>query len=279
MRLTKPTVSVSLLLGLFLAVSSVVIGLVLDKGSIGDLLQITAAVVVFGGTAGSTIISVPRCNLSSALRAATAIVFRRQLHIEEVSEDLATLLSVYRKVGRLALIQKRDSVKEPVYQRGLTLFLDDVDSGQVRDLLEKQCELIKEECERASDLFQTAAGYAPTLGIMGAVIGLIQVMKHLDDLGDVGRGISTAFVATIYGLGVANLVLLPLSTRIREQAALDLSCRRMIVDALMGLQIRTNHTLLQEDLNIYADPTKLFELLPKPAFPKTNFSDVHTLSA
>ena len=195
------------LAGLLLAIGGILLGLLLEGGNLGQILQPTAAMIVFGGTLGAVLIQYP---LPIAL-----VGFKRLVNVfvEPVQNARATidLLVKYankaRREGLISLDKEIATIQEPFLRRAVMLAVDGTESQELRKIMELELDNKEEQEEQIPQLFESAGGFSPTIEIIGAVLGLIQVMQHLDKIDEVGRGIAVAFVATIYGVGAANLFL------------------------------------------------------------------------
>lgn len=234
--------------GLVLAIGGIVLGLVLEGGNIGQVIQPTAGLIVFGGTLGAILIMYP---LPVALRA-----FRRlaQVFVDPSQNPQGTveLLVKYanqaRREGIISLDKELANIHEPFLRRALMLAVDGTEPQELRKMMELELDNKEEQEEKIPQLFESAGGFSPTIGIIGAVLGLIQVMQHLDKIDEVGKGIAVAFVATLYGVGAANLILLPaagkLKIRIRDEQIIREMTLEGVVSILEGMNPRMLETKL-----------------------------------
>jgi len=240
--------------GFVLSVICILGGLILEKGDLHDVGQVTAALIVFGGTAGALLVSTPTRMLSSALRRAQALFWEDKENASSILEELIGYATKARHSGIVSLDSDVQDIRNLFLKKGMMLLIDGVDAGELRRLLELDQIIFETQAESDAKVFETAGGYAPTIGIIGAVLGLIQVMKHLESLQDVGSGIAVAFVATVYGVGFANLVLLPISNRIRTRAHQDLHIRELIIEGVISVQAGKNPRLTRRMLDAFAAP-------------------------
>lgn len=218
----------------------------LDGGTFSALLQGPAALIVFGGTCAATFVSYSPATVMDALRAAAGTFRGSDDDLDEMSAELVALSIRAHRRGLLALESEVDAVQDPFLRNGLALAIDGVSSEALRDALNVE-RLAQESREDVpARVFEAAAGYAPTLGILGAVLGLIRVMEHLAAPSALGNGIAMAFVATVYGVGSANLVLLPIAARLRERAAVASRRRDLVTEALIDVQRRINPRLVAQ---------------------------------
>jgi chemotaxis protein MotA len=236
------------LVGLVLAIGGILLGLMLEGGNLGQVLQPTAAMIVFGGTLGAILIQYP---LAVALRA-----FRRlaQVFVEPAQDARSTidLLVKYanqaRREGIISLDKELATIEEPFLHRALMLAVDGTDPQDLRKIMELELDNKEEQEEKIPQLFESAGGFCPTIGIIGAVLGLIQVMQHLDKIDEVGKGIAVAFVATLYGVGAANLILLPAAGKLKIRIRDEQIIREMTLEGVISILEGMNPRMLQEKL-------------------------------
>lgn len=201
--------------GLVLALLAVAVAQWWHGGSLLTLLDGPAFVIVVGGTWGAVILQTPRKYMLSALAQARWMLFPPQLDLVQQAERLQAWAQFARQQGLLALENQAEGESDPFTRQGLTMIVDGVSIEDIRRLLEADIDIEQERNEHAARVFEAMGGYSPTIGIIGAVIGLIQAMFHLEEPGTLGAGIAIAFVATIYGVGFANLLYLPIANRLR----------------------------------------------------------------
>lgn len=223
----------------------------LEGGALRTLLQPTAALVVFGGTLAALLVSYPLPLIRATVRA----VARAFDVAPEPDQQLVSRLTEYalraRRKGIASLEAEIDTTADPFLARAIELATDGFRPQDVRRLLETDSHTRElHDCEPA-DVLDAAAGYAPTLGILGAVLGLIHVMENLAAPGKLGAGIAVAFVATVYGVGSANLVFLPLATKVRARARGEAVEREVIIEAVSAIQLNTHPRLIEQHLSAF----------------------------
>lgn len=240
--------------GLVLAALSILGGQVLEGGHISSIIQPTAALIVFGGTIGATMIQFRLPVFLRSLSFAMKVVIRSTPSPKTLIDQIIYFANISRKQGLLALEGKLKEVDNPVLKKGLQLIVDGTEGPVVRDVLEIDIGITEETASDAAKVWETLGGYAPTIGIIGAVMGLIHVMENLADPGKLGSGIAVAFVATIYGIGAANLVFLPISGKLKAIIRQEVVLGEIIVEGLSGLVNGENPRLIQDKLEGYLDP-------------------------
>ena len=234
--------------GVLLGVGGIVGGLLLEGGHISQVLQPTAAMIVFGGTAGAVLIQFPLPVVLRAVRRLTKVFFQPRLNPNGLVQELVRYANRARREGIVSLDSELENIKDPFLRKSLMLAVDGTEPQELRAMIELDLVNQAEREEKIPQVFESAGGFSPTIGIIGAILGLIQVMQHLDNIDEVGRGIAVAFVATIYGVGIANLFLLPsagkLRIRIREEQVLREMTLEGVVSILEGMNPRMLETRL-----------------------------------
>lgn len=242
---------IATIIGIVLALGSILGGQILEGGHLGSIMQLTAFVIVMGGTIGAICVQNP---LSVVLKGVSLL----KLGITNPKHDnkgtittIIDLANVSRKQGLLALEGKLKDIHDPFFRKGVQLIVDGTDPKAVHEILEIDVEFQEEEGIKAAKVWESAGGYSPTIGIIGAVLGLIHVMENLADPSKLGGGIAVAFVATVYGVGAANLFFLPLAAKLKFKLKEEAASRIMIIMGLVGLAQGENPRLLQEKLEGY----------------------------
>jgi chemotaxis protein MotA len=237
--------------GAMVALGGIVGGLLIEGGKISDILQFTAAMIVIGGTAGAVLVSTPLHVLAGGLRRFKAVVFDSAPALGGEIEEVIGYASKARKNGLVSLEEEALKIQDPFLRKALNLAVDGADLQEIRRMLELEIGLEEQQAEEEAKIFETAGGYAPTIGIIGAVMGLIQVMKNLANIDEVGHGIAVAFVATVYGVGSANLLLLPAASKIKARAHGETQRKEMILEGISGIVEGLNPKLIRAKLEAY----------------------------
>jgi chemotaxis protein MotA len=239
--------------GIVIALGGILGGLVLEGGRVGDVGQITAALIVLGGTFGAMMISMPLSTIVRALKRSKDIFFDATIPIDGAVEEIIGYATRARKGGIVSLESEADKIQDPFLRKAMNLAVDGTDLQELRKMMELQIGIEYERTEAEAKVFEAAGGYSPTIGIIGAVLGLIQVMKHLANIEEVGHGIAVAFVATVYGVGVANILLLPAASKIKARAKRDLEMRELVVEGVVGIVEGLNPKLIRSKLEAYTN--------------------------
>ncbi|HEX5213973.1 MAG TPA: MotA/TolQ/ExbB proton channel family protein [Vicinamibacterales bacterium] len=215
------------------------------------LLQLEAALIVIGGTLGALCLTYSPAELMTAIRAAGSTFMSARADLDAVAATMIGMASRGHRRGLVTLEAELDSVADPFLREGVRHAIDEPSADAVRGLLNVEAAALLSDEEAPARIFEAAAGYAPTLGILGAVLGLIDVMRHLSAPSALGGGIAVAFVSTVYGVGLANLVLLPLAGRLRERAAQAARRREMMTHGICAIHQRVHPRALAHTLRAY----------------------------
>ena len=241
------------LIGIVVAIGAIVGGNWLEGGGIAVLLQGTAFVIVFGGTLGAVLIQTPLRDFLLALYYLRWVFRPPAFAKPELQSSILAWSQLVRRDGLLALESRISGEKDPFAQKGMRLLVDGMDPEDIRAVLEVEVDTSISQMARAGRLFEAMGGYSPTIGIMGAVLGLIQVMNNLSDPDELGSGIAVAFVATIYGVGFANLLFLPISSKIKTLSRDQMEYQEMVIDGLVMIADGDNPTTIRSKLEGYLD--------------------------
>jgi chemotaxis protein MotA len=237
------------LFGLLLGGLSLLGGYFLEGGSAGMILQVTAFVIVLGGTAGAVCLSFSGPQLRQSCRSLPYIFRKPQDNSPSQVGHLVELAYRARREGLLALESEVANLPDPFLRRGLQLVIDGFTPQQVREIMEMDLAQQEESGQIPTKVFEAAGGYAPTIGILGAVLGLIQVMQHLTDPARLGTGVAVAFVATIYGVASANLLFLPISHKLKLRHERQMFRQEMLLEGVLALAQGEHPRLIAERLD------------------------------
>ena len=240
------------LIGLIMGFGAVIGGAALEGLHLSSLTQATAAVIILGGTFGAAFTSFPLSVAIRAFRDASKIFHSASLdESRKLIADICAFAAQARKNGLLALEQEAKNHKDRFVRKAITLSVDGVDPTDIQALLETDMTADEEQAKQSAEFFEAAGGYAPTIGIIGAVLGLIHVMSNLEDTSKLGAGIAVAFVATIYGLMVANIVCLPIASKLKFLIKEEMVRKEIIISGICAMQSGQNPRLIGERLNAY----------------------------
>jgi chemotaxis protein MotA len=242
------SVDKSSLSGIVLAVGGILLGLLLEGGNLGQILQPTAAMIVFGGTLGAVMLQFPLPVVLHAMRRLRSVFFTPNSSPQDTIRRLVKFAQKARREGIVSLDSDLPQIEDPFLRKSLTLAVDGTEPDELRKIMELELDNQAEYEEQVPQVFESAGGFAPTIGIIGAVLGLIQVMQHLDKIDEVGRGIAVAFVATIYGVGSANLLYLPVAGKMKLRIRDEQIIREMTLEGVASILEGMNPHMLETKL-------------------------------
>ncbi len=237
--------------GLALGIASIVLGQILEGGHVGSLVQPTAFLIVIGGTLGAVMLQSPLAVFLTGLKMGKWVFMPPATDPEALIMQIGRWSHMARKEGLLALEAQIASVPDPFMQKGLQLLVDGAEPDRLRDVLEVEIGAYEEQMKLSAKIWESAGGYSPTIGILGAVMGLIHVMENLSDPSKLGAGIAVAFVATIYGVGAANLIFLPVAKKLLANISRLVAMREMFVDGLVGIANGDNPRIIESRMQGY----------------------------
>jgi chemotaxis protein MotA len=208
-------------------------------------------------------VNTPLDTLKAAISQFRTVVFQPQQRAAELIDEIIVYATKARKQGIVSLETDAIGIADPFLQKAVNLAVDGTDLDDLRAMMELEIDLAEQAAENAAKVFDSGGGYAPTIGIIGAVLGLIQVMKNLANLEEVGHGIAVAFVATVYGVGLANVFLLPAGGKIRARAAKDRELREIALTGVIGIVEGANPKLIRNKLSAYLPAGAVAPVPPK----------------
>ena len=234
------------------ALGGILGGLLLEKGNIwDDMVQGTAAMIVMGGTFGAVLVTTPFPIFLRGMKRLGSVFFEQASSRQRTLEELIQFAGEARKNGIVSLEDKARAIPDPFFRKALSLAVDGTDLQEIRKMMEIDINLTEQAGDAESRVWDAAGGYAPTIGIIGAVLGLIQVMKNLANIDEVGRGIAVAFVATVYGVGTANIFFLPAATKLRARTQHIIQLKELMLEGVTGIVEGMNVKLIRTKLEAY----------------------------
>jgi chemotaxis protein MotA len=234
--------------GIVLALGGILAGLLLEGGNLRQVLQPTAAIIVFGGTVGAVMLQFPLPVVMQAVQRLGSVFVTPQQHPQKTIERLVQYAQKARREGIVSLDGELPAIEDPFLKKSLMLAVDGTEPQELRKIMELELDNQAEYEEQVPQVFESAGGFAPTIGIIGAVLGLIQVMQHLDKIDEVGKGIAVAFVATIYGVASANLLYLPVAGKMKVRIREEQIAREMTLEGVASILEGMNPHMLETKL-------------------------------
>ena len=237
------------LLGLLIGFGGLLFGYLLEGGSVRALWGTSAFMIIAGGTIGSVALSFPLSDLKKVPSLFKKIFTEKKLNDQDMINILADLADKARKDGLLVLEQEVEKIDIPLLKKGLGLVVDGIDGETIKDILAREIFLFDIKVKEGAEIFETAGGFAPTMGIIGTVMGLISVLGNLASPEELGESIAAAFIATLYGVGSANLLFLPFGKKLKVKGKKEKMVNELIVEGLLSIQAGENPRVLREKLN------------------------------
>lgn len=247
---------ITTIIGIIVGFAALIGGFLWEGGQAGGLLQGAAALIVFGGTAAAVAISFPWKRLRTLPDALKMAFVPQSMNAEQLIDDLADMAYTARRTGMLALEKTAESHENPFMREGLGLIVDGGDQPLIRRILELEIDKKQDRFDGYAKIFESAGGYAPTMGIIGTVMGLIRVLGSLAEPANLGSSIAVAFIATLYGVASANLIFLPIASKIRARGEEEVQVMEMMLEGLLAVQNAENPNLVRKKLATYLDDYK-----------------------
>jgi chemotaxis protein MotA len=237
--------------GIVLALGGILLGLILEGGRIAQIIQPTAALIVFGGTIGAVFLQYPLRVILAAGKNLGGVFVDPSRDPQQLIREIVGYAHKARKDGIVSLDSELSTIRDVFLKKSLMLAVDGTEPAEIREMMELELNNQAEHEEYIPKVYEAAGGFSPTIGIIGAVLGLIQVMQHLDNITEVGRGIAVAFVATIYGVGLANLFFLPISGKIKIRMRQEQILREMTLEGVISILEGMNPRMLETKLRAF----------------------------
>jgi chemotaxis protein MotA len=244
-------VDLSSIIGLVLGFASLLIGFALEGGHLTALLAPTAAIIVFGGTFGATILSFPMNDIKQVPTLLKIAFTEKKFNISELIVTLTGFAEKARREGLLCLERETAGIDDEFIRQGIQLVVDGTDPALVRDILETQIDFTDQRHKIGADIFEAAGGYSPTLGIIGTVMGLVHVLGNLSDPESLGPAIAVAFIATLYGVCFANLVYLPIGHKLKLKSKQERFMKEIALEGILSIQAGDNPSIVREKLRAF----------------------------
>ncbi len=223
----------------------------MEGGKVSDVTQITAAIIVLGGTLGAVMVTSPLSALWGAAKGLKHVFFEEVINPEAAINEIIAYATKARKSSIISLEEDLEKIQDPFLRKALTLAVDGTDLQELRKMMELELTQSEKRAEANAKVFEAAGGYSPTIGIIGAVLGLIQVMKHLENIEEVGRGIAVAFVATVYGVAVANLFFLPAANKLKSRLGDEVQTKELLLEGVCSILEGMNPKLIRVKLEAF----------------------------
>jgi chemotaxis protein MotA len=253
------------IVGLLLAFGAIFGGQALEGGRIESILQPTAAIIVLGGTFGACLVQFPLNVTIASFKAVSKVFMDPKSDYKAIISEIIRYANKARKEGIISLESEIQKSSDPFLRKALSMAVDGVEPKILRETMEMEIANMEEEAERPVKFWEAAGGYSPTIGILGAVLGLIHVMENLSDPSKLGGGIAVAFVATVYGVGLANLMYLPISGKLKMKAKAEMVAKEIMFTGVISILEGENPRLIEDKLKSFLSRNELEEQAVKAA--------------
>lgn len=253
--------------GIVVALGGILGGLLLEGGSVKDVAQITGGLIVLTGTLGAVLVTTPASVLAGAARKLIYVFFQPVYTPRGVIDEILIYATRARRNGIVSLEADVEAIGDPFLKKALSLGVDGTDLQELQQMMSLEIAADEQRGRAEAKVYEAAGGYAPTVGIIGAVLGLIQVMKHLDQIELVGHGIAVAFVATVYGVGFANIFFLPAGAKLKARAEEAARMKELMLDGVSGIVQGLHPKMIERKLEAYlSESTRTSSAAAKPAY-------------
>jgi len=240
-----------IVIGFGLVISAMSVG-----GGLGWFINLPSAMIVLGGTLGATLINYPMSDIIGVVKVAKNVFFQKEMKTEKVIKMLVDISKVSRRDGILALEDKAKDIKDPFFAKGIMLMVDGIEPAALSRILNTELDFISERHRLGAEIFSTMGSFAPAMGMVGTLIGLIKMLVQMDDPSSIGPAMAIALITTFYGVVLANLIFLPAAGKLKTRSASEVLLKQLIINGILSVQSGDNPRLLEEKLHSFISPGK-----------------------
>jgi len=240
-----------IVIGFGLVISAMSVG-----GGLGWFINLPSAMIVLGGTVGATLINYPMSDIIGVVKVAKNVFFQKEMKTEKVIKMLVDISKVSRRDGILALEDKAKDIKDPFFAKGIMLMVDGIEPASLSRILNTELDFISERHRLGAEIFTTMGSFAPAMGMVGTLIGLIKMLVQMDDPSSIGPAMAIALITTFYGVVLANLIFLPAAGKLKTRSASEVLLKQLIISGILSVQSGDNPRLLEEKLHSFISPGK-----------------------
>ncbi|OAB41825.1 flagellar motor protein [Paenibacillus antarcticus] len=251
------------ILGILAGLAALVGGFLWEGGQITGLFQSTAALIVFGGTVAAVVVSYPAARLKTVPQAIRYAFVRPDNDMEELVDDIVQMANTARRSGVLALERKAQHHSNLFLSEGMQMVVDGTEPALVRQIMEIEIDRAEMKHDGYAKIFESAGGYAPTMGIIGTVMGLVHVLGSLSDPTELGPAIAVAFIATLYGVASANLIFLPIASKIKSRSADEIQNMELLLQGILAIQNGEHPHIVRKKISF--DMMRTTDIMPTPS--------------
>ena len=251
--MSKKKIDLLSIIGLLVGLGGIGVGFYLEGGQFSSLLAPSPILIIFGGTFGAVLVTMNMKQVKEIPKLLTIIYTEKEYDFQGLIENFSEWVKISRREGIVALGEIAEKVEDPFIKRGLEYILEGNDYETIKELLEKEIEYTSERHHKGANVFESLGGFAPTMGIIGAVLGLVVTLSKLgnSDVSELGHGISVAFLATLMGIGFANLVVLPMGGKLKAKSETEMLYKVVAIEGILGIQSGQNPKTLKRKMVAY----------------------------
>ena len=223
-------------------------------GGLGAFINAPSVMIVCGGTIGATLINYPISDVLGVIKVAKNAFFSEKIKTKKIMEMLIEMSKVSRREGILGLEKTLKDIKDPFFVKGMTLMIDGIEPAKLSELLDTEVEYIEERHRLGAEIFMTMGNFAPAMGMVGTLIGLVKMLMQMDDPSSIGPSMAVALITTFYGVILANLVFLPISGKLKTRSAKELAMKQLVMSGILSVQSGDNPRMLEQRLHSFVSP-------------------------
>lgn len=223
-------------------------------GGLGAFINAPSVMIVCGGTMGATLINYPISDVLGVIKVAKNAFFSEKIKTKKIMEMLIEMSKVSRREGILGLEKTLKDIKDPFFVKGMTLMIDGIEPAKLSELLNTEVEYIEERHRLGAEIFMTMGNFAPAMGMVGTLIGLVKMLMQMDDPSSIGPSMAVALITTFYGVILANLVFLPISGKLKTRSAKELAMKQLVMSGILSVQSGDNPRMLEQRLHSFVSP-------------------------
>ena len=223
-------------------------------GGFGAFVNAPSLMIVCGGTMGATLINYPISDILRVIKVAKNAFFSEKIKTKKIIETLIEMSKISRRDGILGLEKTLKDIKDPFFVKGMTLMIDGIEPAKLSELLDTEVEYIEERHRLGAEIFMTMGNFAPAMGMIGTLIGLVKMLMQMDDPSSIGPSMAVALITTFYGVILANLIFLPISGKLKTRSAQELATKQLVMSGILSVQSGDNPRMLEQKLHSFVSP-------------------------
>ena len=223
-------------------------------GGFGAFVNAPSLMIVCGGTIGATLINYPISDILKVIKVAKNAFFSEKIKTKKIIETLIEMSKISRRDGILGLEKTLKDIKDPFFVKGMTLMIDGIEPTKLSELLDTEVEYIEERHRLGAEIFMTMGNFAPAMGMVGTLIGLVKMLMDMSDPSSIGPSMAVALLTTFYGVILANLIFLPISGKLKTRSAQELATKQLVMSGILSVQSGDNPRMLEQKLHSFVSP-------------------------